>query len=208
MEDHAPHHHDELPASDRALWGVALSATLHCLTGCAIGEVAGMAIGTALGFSEWATVALAVALAFFFGYSLTSLPLLRAGFSLGAAVPVALAADTLSIAVMEIVDNAVILTVPGAMEAGLGSLLFWGSLSFALAVAFVVTVPVNRWLVGRGKGHVAVHRTGVHGGPPPRLVGAVLVIAFVFGTGVLLGEAVGGHDHGPPHSHAALTPQT
>src|SRR3712207_2314858 len=104
MEDHAPYHHDELPASDRALWGVALSATLHCLTGCAIGEVAGMAIGTALGFSEWATVALAVALAFFFGYSLTSLPLLRAGFSLGAAVPVALAADTLSIAVMEIVD--------------------------------------------------------------------------------------------------------
>ena len=164
MEHHAPSHHHELPASDRALWGVAVSATLHCLTGCAIGEVAGMAIGTALGFSELGTVALAVTLAFLFGYALTSLPLLRAGLTLRAAIPVALAADTVSIAVMEIVDNAIILLVPGAMEAGLGSLLFWGALAFALAVAFVVTVPVNRWMIGRGKGHAAVHRTGAHGG--------------------------------------------
>jgi hypothetical protein len=207
MDDHAPHHQHELPASDRALWGVALSATLHCLTGCAIGEVAGMAIGTALGFSEWATVALAVALAFFFGYSLTSLPLLRAGFALSAVVPIALASDTVSIAVMETIDNAVILLVPGAMEAGLGSLLFWGALSFALAVAFVVTLPVSRWMIARGKGHAVVHRTGVHGGPPPRLVGAVLVVAFVFGTAVLIGEAVGGGDDEPADSHAALTQQ-
>ena len=95
-----------------------------------------------------------------FGYSLTSLPLLRAGFALGAVIPIALASDTVSIAVMEIVDNAIILTIPGAMEAGLGSLLFWGSLSFALAVAFVVAVPVNRWLIARGKGHAAVHGAG------------------------------------------------
>src|SRR5688572_29704010 len=126
------HHHHELPTSGRALDAVALSATLHCLTGCAIGEVLGMVIGTALGFSEWGTVALAVTLAFLFGYALTSLPLLRAGLAFSAVVPIALASDTLSIAVMEVVDNALMLGIPGAMEAGLGSLLFWGSLSFAL----------------------------------------------------------------------------
>jgi hypothetical protein len=155
--EHAGHEHHELPTSGRALTNVAVSATLHCLTGCAIGEILGMAIGTALGFSNWGTVALAVALAFLFGYSLTSLPLLRAGFAIGAVIPIALASDTFSIAVMEIVDNAIVVAVPGAMEAGLGSLLFWGSLAFALAVAFVVAVPVNRWLIGRGKGHAAVH---------------------------------------------------
>src|SRR4051794_1842409 len=184
MEAHAHAHHDhgrpggaeahELPTSGRALTDVAISATLHCLTGCAIGEVAGMAIGTALGFSNWGTVALAVVLAFLFGYTLTSLPLLRAGLALSAVIPIALASDTFSIAVMEIVDNLVVLGVPGAMEAGLDSLLFWGSLSFALAVAFVAAVPVNRWLIARGKGHAAVHRTGIHGGPDPRLVGAIL----------------------------------
>ena len=126
------------PRSGSALTGVAISATLHCLTGCAIGEVAGMAIGTALGFSDWGTVALAVALAFLFGYSLTSLPLLRAGLALSVVVPIALASDTLSIATMEIVDNAVMLAIPGAMHAGLDDVLFWGSLSFALAVAGVV----------------------------------------------------------------------
>ena len=136
----------------------AVSATLHCLTGCAIGEVLGMVVGTALGWSSAATVVLAVVLAFVFGYSLTIAPVLRSGLPLRAALGVAFAADTLSITVMEIVDNAVILVVPGAMEAGLTSLLFWGSLVFALMVAFVVTVPVNRWLLARGKGHAVVHR--------------------------------------------------
>ncbi len=136
---------------------LSLSATLHCLTGCAIGEVLGLVIGTALGWGNVATIALAVVLAFFFGYSLTMLPLLRSGLALGAAIPLALAADTLSIAVMEIVDNAVMLVVPGAMEAGLASPLFWGSLAFALAVAFVAAFPVNRYLIARGRGHAVVH---------------------------------------------------
>jgi hypothetical protein len=146
-----------------ALNSLALTATLHCLTGCAIGEVLGMVIGTALGFSDLGTIALAVGLAFFFGYSLTSLPLLRSGLALGSVVPIALAADTVSIAVMEIVDNAVMLLVPGAMEAGLDSPLFWGSLAFALAVAGLIALPVNRWLIARGKGHAVVHETGAHG---------------------------------------------
>jgi hypothetical protein len=188
--DHSHAHHHELPTSGRALTDTAVSATLHCLTGCAIGEIAGMAIGTALGLSNWATVALAVALAFVFGYTLTSLPLLRAGFALAAVIPIALASDTFSIAVMEIVDNAVVLVIPGAIDAGLSTLLFWGSLAFSLAVAFVAAVPVNRWLIGRGKGHAAVHRTGVHGGPSPRLVGTLLAVGFVFGTSVLIAEAL------------------
>jgi hypothetical protein len=142
---------------------VAFSATVHCLTGCAIGEVLGMVIGTALGFSDLGTIALAVALAFFFGYTLTSLPLLRSGLALGAVIPIALAADTISIAVMEIVDNAIMLAVPGAMEAGLDSALFWGALAFALIVAGAVAFPVNRWLISRGKGHAVVHGTGAHG---------------------------------------------
>ena len=136
---------------------VAFSATLHCLTGCAIGEVLGMIIGTALGWGDWATIGLAVALAFLFGYTLTMLPLLRSGIALGAAIPVALASDTLSIAIMEIVDNAIILLIPGAMEAGLADVLFWGSLAFALLVAGVVAYPVNRWLIARGRGHAVVH---------------------------------------------------
>jgi hypothetical protein len=187
--DHSHAHHD-LPTSGRALTDTAVSATLHCLTGCAIGEIVGLAIGTALGLSNWATVGIAVALAFVFGYTLTSLPLLRAGLALGAVIPIALASDTFSIVVMEIVDNAVVLIVPGAMDAGLGTLLFWGSLAFALAVAFVAAVPVNRWLIARGKGHAAVHRTGIHGGPSPRLVGTLLAVAFVFGTTVLVAEAL------------------
>jgi hypothetical protein len=146
--------------SGRDLTRTAVSATLHCLTGCAIGEVLGMVIGTALGWGEWQTVGLAVVLAFFFGYGLTVTPLLRGGLAVGAAVKVALAADTVSIAVMEVIDNAVMLRVPGAMEAGLASPLFWGSLAFALAVAFVVTLPVNRAMIARGRGHAAVH--GMH----------------------------------------------
>src|SRR5215210_2041035 len=167
-------------APTQSLNAVALSATLHCLTGCAIGEVLGMIIGTALGWSNWGTIALAVALAFLFGYTLTSLPLLRAGLALSAVIPIALASDTLSIATMEVVDNATILVVPGAMDAHLGDVLFWGSLSFALALAFVLTVPVNRWLIARGKGHTAVHETGIHGGPPTRLVGAAVIAAAIF----------------------------
>ena len=170
---------------------VAVSATLHCLTGCAIGEVLGMVIGTAVGLSNWPTVALSVVLAFLFGYGLTSMPLLRAGFAFAAVVPIALASDTLSITTMEIVDNAIVLLVPGALDAGLGSLLFWGSLSFSLAIAGVFAVPVNRRLIARGKGHAVVHETGVHGGPPIPLVGAVAVLAFVFGSIVLGAEALG-----------------
>lgn len=187
--DEAGHHH-EMPTSGSALTAMAVSATLHCLTGCAVGEILGMVLGTAWGFSEWGTVALAVGLAFFFGYLFTSWPLLRAGFALSAVIPIALAADTVSIAVMEIVDNAIILAVPGAMEAGLDSLLFWGSLSFALAAAFVVTVPVNRWTISRGKGHAAVHETGVHGGPPIWLVGALTALGAVFGVVVLVAELI------------------
>jgi hypothetical protein len=188
---HAQHHdHHEMPTEGGALTAVAISATLHCLTGCAIGEIAGMAIGTALGFSNLDTVLLAVALAFLFGYGLTSLPLLRAGLAISAVVPIALASDTLSIATMEIVDNAIIVAVPGAMEAGLGSLLFWGSLAFALVVAGAVAMPVNRWLIARGKGHAVVHETGIHGGPPVRVVACVAVAMAIFGTAVLIAEAL------------------
>jgi hypothetical protein len=191
MEAHAEHPHHELPTSGRALDALALSATLHCLTGCAIGEVAGMIIGTALGWSDWGTVALAVALAFLFGYTLTSLPLLRGGLALGAVIPIALASDTLSIAIMEVVDNAIMLTIPGAMEAGLTNILFWGSLSVALAIAGFAAFPANRWLLKRGKGHAAVHATGIHGGPSPRVVGAIALVAGTFGAIVLVAEAVG-----------------
>lgn len=208
MEAHAEHagpadHHHEMPTSGSALTGVAVSATLHCLTGCAIGEVSGVAIGTALGFSDIGTIALAIGLAFFFGYALTSLPLLRAGLALATVVPIALAADTLSIATMEIVDNAILVLIPGAMEAGLGDILFWGALSFALAVAFVLTVPVNRWLIARGKGHTAIHETGIHGGPPTRVVGAAVIVAAIFGTAVLVAEAVGGEEEAGGGGHEA-----
>ena len=188
---HAHRQHHEMPTEGAALTAVAISATLHCLTGCAIGEVAGMAIGTALGFSNLATIVLAVGLAFLFGYTLTSLPLLRAGLALSAVIPIALASDTLSIATMEVVDNLIIVTIPGAMDAGSRrSLLFWGSLSFALVVAGAVAMPVNRWLIARGRGHVAVHETGIHGGPPVRVVAWVTTVAGVFGTAVLLAEAL------------------
>jgi hypothetical protein len=154
-EDAMAHHHQPVGAD---LTRTAVSATLHCLTGCAIGEVLGMALATWWGWSDGASIALAVVLAFAFGYALTIAPVLRSGLTLRAAVKVALAADTLSILTMEVVDNAVLLAVPGAMDAGLGSVLFWGSLAFALAVAFVVTVPVNRALIARGRGHAVVHQ--------------------------------------------------
>ena len=144
--EHAHH-----PSLNRTAW----SATLHCLTGCAIGEVLGMVIGTALGWGNAATIALAVVLAFVFGYALTLRPLLRA-MSFAAALRLALAADTASITIMEIVDNAIMLVIPGAMDAGLASLLFWASLAFSLAVAAVAAFPVNRWLIARGRGHAVV----------------------------------------------------
>jgi hypothetical protein len=132
-------------------------ATAHCITGCAIGEVAGMVIGTALGWGAGATIALAVVLAFLFGYLLTSIPLLRSGMALAAVLPIALASDTASITIMEIVDNLVMLAIPDAMDAGVGSLLFRGSLAFALAVAYLAAFPVNRYLIARGRGHAVVH---------------------------------------------------
>lgn len=149
-------------ADARALNRLAVTATAHCLTGCAIGEILGLAIGTALGWGDVATIALAVGLAFFFGYLLTSLPLLRSGLPLRAVIPLALASDTISIAIMEVVDNAMMLAIPGAMDAGLGDATFWLSLIVALAVAFVVAVPVNRWLISRGRGHAVIHAHHAH----------------------------------------------
>ena len=140
-------------------WRTAISATLHCLTGCAIGEVLGMVLATWWGWGDLASIALAVVLAFFFGYLLTFVGVRRAGLDLGPAIRTALAADTVSILVMELVDNGILLAVPGAMEAGLTSGLFWGSLAFALTVAFVVTVPVNHAMITRGRGHAVVHAT-------------------------------------------------
>jgi Domain of unknown function (DUF4396) len=190
VEAHAEHHHHHaLPTEGSALTVLAFSATLHCLTGCAIGEVLGMVIGTAFGLSDWATVALAVALAFLFGYGLTSLPLLRAGLAFGAVVPIALASDTISIAIMEVVDNAIMLLIPGAIDAGVGDVLFWGSLSIALVIAGLFAFPANRWLIARGKGHAVVHQSGHHGEFPTRLVAVIAVAAAVFGTLVVAFEA-------------------
>jgi len=202
MEASAHAHDHAMPTSGNALTKVALSATLHCLTGCAIGEIAGMVIGTALGFSNLGTVVVSVLLAFVFGYALTSVPLLRAGLLLATVLPIALASDTLSIATMEIIDNAIMLTVPGALNAGLADLLFWGSLAFSLVIAGAVAVPVNRWLIARGRGHAVVHETGIHGGLPPRVVGIAAAVAFVFGASVLLAEAFASGDstHGSRHS--------
>ncbi len=160
MTDHGSHANSHTP-SVRGFasvpWSVAATATLHCLTGCAIGEVLGMVIGTAAGLHNVATVVLAIVLAFVFGYALTMRGVLRAGVGLRQAFSVALAADTVSIAVMELLDNAVMVAVPGAMAAGVTSALFWGSLAFSFIVAFVFTTPLNRWMIGRGKGHAVVH---------------------------------------------------
>jgi hypothetical protein len=184
-------HHHELPTSGSALNAVAFSATLHCLTGCALGEIAGMIIGTALDFSNLGTIVISVALAFVFGYSLTSMPLLRAGMAFATVLPIALATDTVSIGVMEVVDNAIMLLVPGALDAELADLLFWGALAVSLVVAGAVALPVNRWLIRRGKGHAVLHETGIHGGPPTWLVAALAAAAGVFGTVVLIAEAAG-----------------
>jgi hypothetical protein len=156
-DPHAGHHGGGQPGSRAAGWRTAAQATLHCLTGCAIGEVLGMVIGTAAGLHNGATVALSIALAFVFGYALTMRGVLRAQVPFRQAAKIALAADTVSIAVMELIDNTVMVGVPGALDAGLGDALFWGSLAFSLAAAFVITTPVNRWMIGRGKGHAVVH---------------------------------------------------
>ena len=152
-----PHGRSARAPRGRALDRLAWSATVHCLSGCAIGEVLGMVIGTAAGFSNTATIAVSVLLAFAFGYSLTSLPLLRSGLSVRTVAPLAFASDTLSIAVMEIVDNGFILVIPGAIDAGLGDVLFWASLAASLVLAAAAAFPVNRWLIGRGRGHAVVH---------------------------------------------------
>lgn len=198
---HADHDHcHEIPAEGRALTAMAFTATLHCLTGCALGEVTGMVLGTAFGLSNGATIALAIGLAFVFGYTLTSWPLLRSGMALSAVIPIALSVDTVSIATMEIVDNAIMVIVPGAMHAGLGDLLFWGSLGVALAIAGLVAVPVNRWLLKRGKGHAVMHETGIHGGLPAKPTAIFFAAAALFGAVVLAVEATTGDDEPAHHS--------
>jgi len=157
-EQHGTHGEHAKHEQHGTLWAQAVTATLHCLTGCAIGEVLGLVLATWWGWSNAPSVVLSVVLAFGFGYSLTMLPVLRSGVALRRALLVALAADTVSIATMEVMDTAVVLAVPGAMDAGLRDPLFWGSLAGSLVVAFVVTVPVNRLLIARGRGHAVVHQ--------------------------------------------------
>ncbi|AMW14615.1 hypothetical protein A4E84_37205 [Streptomyces qaidamensis] len=154
--DHTAHEHEK-HAHGTASWGTAVKATLHCLTGCAIGEILGMVIGTSLGWANVPTMVLAIGLAFLFGYSFTLFAVLRSGIGLKAAIRIALAADTVSIAVMELVDNAIIALTPGAMDAHLSDGLFWSALLGGFAVAFLVTTPVNKWMIGRGRGHAVVH---------------------------------------------------
>jgi hypothetical protein len=137
---------------------LAFSATVHCLTGCATGEVAGMVIGTAFDWSNAGTIAISIVLAFLFGYTFTSVPLLRAGLALGAVIPLALASDTISIGIMELVDNTVVALIPGALDATLSDVAFWASLAFALLLAGLAAYPANRWLLARGKGHAVVHQ--------------------------------------------------
>src|SRR5919109_1302530 len=168
---------------------LAFSATAHCLTGCAIGEVLGVIVGTALGWSDLATIVLAVVLAFFFGYSLASLPLLRSGMALSAVIPIALASDTISIAIMEIVDNAIMLLIPGAMEATLSDIGFWAALAVALVIAGVAAFPANRWLLARGKGHAVVHHHHghTHEADSRRLAIALALIAGFMAVEVVVG---------------------
>lgn len=188
---------------------MAASATLHCLTGCAIGEIGGLIIGTALGLSTLATIGLAVGLAFLFGYTLSTLPLVRGGLGFFGALGIVLAADTLSIATMEVVDNAVMAAIPGALDAGLDNPVFWIAMMIALTVAGIVAYPVNRYLLGRGKGHALTH--GYHGGAEPtgwrRFVpswgtGALVAVIVAFMLGGLVVAATSGLDTG---GHALTT---
>lgn len=160
--EHEEHNHNHASQKATSLNRTAIMATVHCLTGCTIGEILGMVIGTTLGWSNWPTVALAVVLAFLFGYAMTLWPLRKAGMAWGTALGLAFASDTLSMTTMEIVDNAIMLVIPGAMDAGLGTALFWGSLAVSLIVAGLAAFPVNRWLIAKGKGHALVHAH--HGG--------------------------------------------
>lgn len=156
------HHHSPSSHAEASTGRLAFQATLHCMTGCAIGEIAGMVIGLWLGLGMWPTVALAVTLAFITGFGLTMIPLLRSGMALGNALRIAFAADVVSVTVMEIVDNLVMVAIPGAMAAGPLDAFFWASMALALAVAFIVALPVNLWLIARGKGHAVVHQLHTH----------------------------------------------
>ena len=193
---------------------MAASATLHCLTGCAIGEIAGLMIGTALGLATAPTIVLAIGLAFLFGYALSTLPLLKAGLGLGAALSVVLAADTLSILTMEVVDNAVMAVIPGAMDAGLVNTVFWVGMMLALTVAFLAAYPVNRYLLQRGKGHALTHE--FHGAAPaatglrrfiPDLASttlAAVIVSFMLGGLVVAAADELGSDEVPDHSRPAV----
>jgi len=161
-EPRSAHEHHAAAQDKPSLNRTALMATLHCLSGCTIGEVLGMVIGTALGWSNWPTVALAVALAFLIGYGMTLQPLRKAGMAWGVALGLAFASDTLSMGTMELVDNAIMLVIPGAMDAGISDPLFWGSLIVSLILAGAAAFPVNRWLIARGKGHALVHAHHCH----------------------------------------------
>jgi Domain of unknown function (DUF4396) len=210
------HEHEH---SSNHLNGMALSATLHCLTGCAIGEIAGLIIGTALGLNNALTIAISVGLAFAFGYTLSTLPLLKAGLALGTALTVVLAADTLSILTMEIVDNAVMAVIPGAMNAGLVNVVFWIGMLVALTTAFFAAYPVNRYLLRQGKGHALTHEYHHGGSEPsgarryiPSLSTGVLIAAItafmVGGLVVSIAAELGGsgattrHELAPATSHS------
>jgi hypothetical protein len=192
VQDHQRHTPDSEHAHQMGgLNAMAASATLHCLTGCAIGEVAGLIIGTAAGLSNGLTIAISIALAFFFGYTLSTLPLLKAGLALGTALSVVLAADTLSILTMEVVDNLVVAVIPGAMNAGLVNVIFWISLMLSLGIAFFAAYPVNRYLLKRGKGHALTHE---YHGRSDAIGRRRLIPTFATGTlvAVLLAFILGG----------------
>ena len=220
VEHHGPDHVHHDPHATHADHGepgglnsMAASATLHCLTGCAIGEIAGLMIGTAAGLSNPVTIALSIALAFFFGYSLSTLPLLKAGLGVGAALSVVLAADTLSILTMEIVDNAVMAVIPGAMDAGLVNVLFWVGMMIALTAAFIAAYPVNRFLLQRGKGHALTHHYHHGGGEAvgfrryipdiaSTTLAAVIISFMVGGLVVSIADELEGPDSTDAPSHA------
>jgi hypothetical protein len=205
--------HDASPTTGSGINAMAASATLHCLTGCAIGEIAGLIIGTAIGLSNVATIALAIGLAFLFGYALSTLPLVKAGLGFFGALGVVLAADTLSIATMELVDNAVMAAIPGAMDAGLGNPVFWIGMMVALTAAFIAAYPVNRYLLSRGKGHALTHH--YHGGPaatdwrrhlPSFSSGALVAVIASFMLGGLVVAATSGLDTGGHGAEAEERP--
>lgn len=215
--DHAEHAHHAHPAMG-SVNTMAVSATLHCLTGCAVGEIAGLMIGTAAGLGNAVTIALSIALAFLFGYTLSTLPLLRAGLGVGAALGVVLAADTLSIATMEVVDNVVMALIPGAMDAGLVNVVFWVGMMIALSAAFLAAYPVNRYLLQRGKGHALTHEYHGAAAPTgarrfiPSLATSTLVAAIVAfllgGLVVSAADALAADDEPAGHAHGWVIDST